>query len=454
MRIFFAACLLLLSLNIHAQAPQIAFDTVISGLSQPVQFVHAGDGSGRIFIVQKGGAIRLYNSNYTAIGTFLTLPTDSMSNGGEEGLLSMAFHPDYKNNGLFYIYFVNRYGNLQINRYKASGSNPNVADLSSRITFDTIPHPGRTNHNGGELHFGKDGYLYLSTGDGGGTGDPGNNAQNTSVFLGKMLRYEVNTSDEPPYFNIPPDNPFGNKVYAYGLRNPFRWSFDRLTGDMWIGDVGQDRFEEINFRPADSSIGANYGWRCYEGAQTYNTSSGCNNPLSTYTFPVYTFPTNLVQSVAITGGQVYRGQTYINMEGWHIAAEFYTGYIIKLKYNHTENKWDTATQKTSFTGIADFGETENGELFAVSLLNGRAVKIRAEGPIRYIFTGNGDWSDAANWLNNTIPPAILSAGSEIILDPQTGGECVLTAAQTIAPGGSIIVKDEKHFRITGNLTIQ
>jgi glucose/arabinose dehydrogenase len=456
MRKLFAALIFSLFLfgNAQAQAPQVLFDTVISGLSQAIQVVHAGDGSGRLFIVQKTGGIRVYSKSYAFLGTFLTLPADSLMSQNEEGLLSMAFHPDYKNNGLFYIYYTNRYSNLRIDRYRVSSNNENLADVSSKVIFDTIPHPGRTNHNGGELHFGKDGYLYLSTGDGGGTGDPPNNAQNTSVFLGKILRYAVNTSNQPPYYTIPDDNPFGNKVYAYGLRNPFRWSFDRLTGDMWIGDVGQELYEEINFRPADSTKGVNYGWRCYEGLQTYNTSSGCNSPLNSYTFPIYTFPTNLAQAIAITGGHVYRGNTYINLEGWHIAAEYYTGYIIKVKYNEAQNKWDTATQKTNFTGIADFSENEDGELFAVSLNNGRVVRIISNGPIRYTFTGDGNWSVAANWYNNRVPPALLPTGSEIVINPVPGGECVLNTAQAISPGASLIVKDEKQFRILGNLDIQ
>lgn len=346
----------------HSQAqPTLAFNSVLStGLSAPMQLVNAGDGSQRIFIVQKAGSIRVYDSAFQYLANLVTVP--NITSSGERGLLSLAFHPDYKNNGFFYVYYTNASGDLEISRYRISANDPNVADPASRVILITIPHPTYSNHNGGELHFGKDGFLYLSTGDGGSGGDPGNNAQRTNSLLGKMLRFNVNTSLTPPYYTIPAGNPYNNEIFALGLRNPYRWSFDRQTGDMWIGDVGQDSWEEINFRAANATQGANYGWRCYEGNVTYNTS-GCVGA-SNYVFPAHTYVTQS-PAASITGGVVYRGAAYPALQGCYIAADFYSGIFYKIIPNGSGG-WTVGTQTFSTTGIVDFGETEKGEVYVVS----------------------------------------------------------------------------------------
>jgi len=451
---FYLGCLLLslFSSNIFAQ-PTLSYTSVITGLSSPMQLVHAGDGSNRIFIVQKAGTILVYDKSYTLQGTFLTVA--GISTSGERGLLSLAFHPAYKTNGLFFVYYVNGAGDLELARYKVS-ADPNVADPASKVVLITIPHPTNTNHNGGELHFGGDGNLYLSTGDGGGTGDVPNNAQNTNVLLGKILRFAVNTSPSAPYYAIPAANPYGNEIYAIGLRNPFRWSFDKETNDMWIGDVGQDSYEEINYRPAASSLNVNYGWRCYEGSVEYNnTGTGCGGALTDYTFPVYSYPTPN-PSGAVTGGTVYRGNTYIAFRGYYVAADFYTGILYKVKYDTNTQSGTTTLQTPSplVTGISDFGETEDGELYAVSLTANTVYRITSDGSIGYTFTGNGNWNIASNWSNATIPPATLPAGAEIIIDPVANGECILNITQTISAGAKINVKANKNFRVPGNLVIQ
>lgn len=419
-----------------------------------MQMVNAGDGSGRFFLVLKAGGVRVYSKTFSLIGTFLT-DTVVSANANERGLLSMAFHPDFINNGLFYTYYTNANGDLEMARYKISSNNPNVADTSTRKILITIPHPTNNNHNGGELHFGKDGYLYLSTGDGGGSNDVPNNAQSKTVLLGKILRFNVNTSDVAPYYTIPQDNPFGNEVFAYGLRNPFRWSFDRLTGDMWIGDVGQDKQEEINFRPADSLNGSNYGWRCYEGSVTGPNTTGCGTA-SNYVFPVFTYPTQAAQSISVTGGVVYRGNTYIDLKGYYIAAEYYTGVFFKIKRN--SNTLDTSSQKNLLTYPVDFAEGEDGEVYVVSsgtATNGRILRLKASGAIQYKFIGNGNWSNPANWTNNKVPPTSSTINRiEIIIDPVADGECVLDINQQVSPNSMLEVKDNKKFRIIGNLNIE
>lgn len=455
MRIILLSTLFFIAFSFNklaAQAPTLSMDTLVTGLPLPMQMVSAGDGTGRFFLVMKAGTVRVYSKAFSLIGTFVTVAGVN-SSANERGLLSMVFHPDYKNNGLFYVYYTNTDGNLELARYKVS-NNPDIADDASKKILITIPHPVNNNHNGGELHFGKDGYLYLSTGDGGGSNDPNNNAQNTSVLLGKILRFNVNTSDVAPYYTLPPDNKFGNEVFAYGLRNPFRWSFDRLTGDMWIGDVGQDKQEEINFRPADSTNGANYGWRCYEGTANGPNMTGCG-PASSYVFPVFTYPTTAANSVSVTGGVVYRGNTFIDLKGYYIAAEYYSGTFFKIKRNG--NTQDTSSQRALISFPVDFMENEDGEVYVVSsgtATNGRILRLKASGAVQYKFTGNGNWNVAANWTNNKIPPASLPAGSVIIIDPVADGECVLNIEQNILPGAKLEVIDNKQFRILGNLTIQ
>lgn len=365
--------------NILSQ-PLLALNPVIvTGLSSPIQFVNAGDGSNRVFIVQQDATIRAYDAAFNFLAVFLTV--SNVNVGGERGLLSMAFHPDYLNNGLFYVYYTNAAGDLEIARYHVS-SDPNVADPASKVIVITIPHPVNSNHNGGELHFGSDGYLYASTGDGGGGGDVPNNAQNTSVLLGKILRLNVNTAAVAPFYTIPVGNPYGNEIFALGLRNPFRWSFDRQTQNMWIGDVGQDSFEEINFRAAASTLGVNYGWHCYEGNTAYNTT-GCG-PIADYVFPVYTYPTQN-PSAAITGGIVYRGTGYPSLQGYNISADFYSGTFY-LTVSNGSGGWNTSTQVLSPTGIADFGETEAGEAYVVSLTGNSIYRLATTGIVPLLLT--------------------------------------------------------------------
>jgi glucose/arabinose dehydrogenase len=438
----------LLSFNGFAQ-PNISLTSVISGLSQPMQFVNAGDGSNRIFIPQKGGDIKVYDKNFSLLGTLLTVTSIPIL--GEEGLLSLCFHPQYKTNGLFFVYYTNGSGDLEVARYKIRGGDTiNVANPASKKVIITIPHPTNANHNGGTLRFGKDGLLYLSTGDGGSGGDPPNNAQTTPILLGKILRFNVNTSDTAPYYTIPPNNPFGNEVLAYGLRNPFRWNFDRLTGDMWIGDVGQSAFEEIN-RCHRDSLAVNYGWRCYEGNNIYN-SGGCGT-ITNYKFPVVAYA-NPSDGRSVVGGTVYRGETYLTMKGYYLGTDFYTGKFYKIKFDSLANSYNISTQIIAPANISDFGETENGELFATNLSNGNVYRVQSNGPIQYTFIGNGNWTNPANWSNNNVPPSNSLTGSIIAIRPIVGGECIVNVPVTIAVGTKILIENNKILRMSSNLSVQ
>src|SRR5690554_2313016 len=262
---------LFMALGLTSMAQTIILTPFATGFSDPVEIAHCGDD--RLFIVQQGGAIKVVNSDGSVNAeNFLNL-SSLISTGSERGLLGLAFHPNYESNGYFFVNYTNTSGNTVIARYSVSNSNPNVADPSSGVILLTINQPF-SNHNGGCIKFGPDGYLWISMGDGGSGGDPNNNGQNKSSLLGKMLRIDVDGET----YTSPSDNPFvgtdgADEIWAYGLRNAWKFSFDRETGDVWIADVGQNAIEEINHE-SSTEPGLNYGWRCYEGNNTYNTS-GC-----------------------------------------------------------------------------------------------------------------------------------------------------------------------------------
>ena len=283
---------------------------------------HAGDATNRIFVVQQGGLIRVFpnDSTTTNVQTFLNV-TNLISTGSERGLLGLAFHPNYTSNRYFYIYYT-RIGDgaLRISRFQTQSGNPNKADSLSELNLITIPHSTNSNHNGGCLMFGMDTYLYMGTGDGGSAGDPPNNAQNPNVLLGKILRINVDTAYGGNNYGIPPTNPFyggggSPEIFCMGVRNPWRYSQDRITGTIYLGDVGQDAWEEVD----TISVGKNYGWRCYEGNHPYNTS-GCG-PMSNYTFPIAEYQ-NVGVDISITGGYVYRGARVPWLVGRYVYADY------------------------------------------------------------------------------------------------------------------------------------
>lgn len=350
-----------------AYGQQVGLELFASGVSEPTEMVHAGDS--RLFVTEQGGLIKILNADGTINATpFLNVSSLLASAGGERGLLGLAFHPDYANNGYFFINYTNTSGDTVIARYTVS-EDENVADASSAIILLTIDQPF-SNHNGGCLRFGPDGYLYISMGDGGSGGDPNNYAQNKESLLGKMLRIDVN-GDLP--YTIPLNNPFldtegADEIWAYGLRNAWKFSFNRNNGDVWIADVGQGQVEEINkVDPAGPVF--NFGWRCFEGSQTYN-SEGCSL-VEMYTNPVAEYFHDDTDGCSVTGGYVYTGDTYPALQGKYLFAD-YCNNQIGIVDDNFDITWSDVYEGNFFT---TFGEDINGELYIAGGVSGNIYKI-------------------------------------------------------------------------------
>ena len=331
-----------------------------SGFSSPVEVTNAGDN--RLFVAERGGAIKVLNEDGSTNPTPFLNISNIISSGGERGLLGLAFHPDYAENGYFYVNYTNTAGNTVVARYTVSTEDDNIADASSASVIITIDQP-MANHNGGCLRFGPDGYLYISMGDGGGGGDPDNRAQNINDLLGKLLRIDVNNGD--PY-SSPADNPFvgedgADEIWAYGLRNAWKFSFDSQTGDLWIADVGQEIMEEIN-KVAGTEAGVNYGWRCYEGSEEYN--GGCDDvtpAMVEMPFAEYDHD----EGCSITGGFVYRGNSYPSLQGKYFFSDYCSSFIAVVDSNGAGEI--VYLDQTHDDNFATFGEDVNNELYVAGL---------------------------------------------------------------------------------------
>lgn len=364
MGLFLSACMSV------AQEPKVRLEVVASGFRAPLYLTHAGDGSGDLYVLQQGGQIRLLSRGSVRQQPFLDI-AERISTGGERGLLGLAFHPDYPRNGFLYVNYTDVRGNTVVSRFTANRQNK-VADPDSEKILLRIEQP-YSNHNGGMMAFGPDGMLYIGTGDGGSGGDPINAGQRLDTLLGKILRIDVNSGD--PYA-IPPTNPkIRNalpEIWAYGLRNPWRFSFDRQTGDLWIGDVGQNRWEEIHFARSDQA-GLNYGWRIVEGEECFNPRTNCNR--NGLTNPVHVYSHSEGQSV--TGGYVYRGRAFPALQGRYYFADFASGVMWSLR--REGNRWVRNTELTGLgQGIASFGEDEAGELYVLNLVRGQVLRLRGD----------------------------------------------------------------------------
>jgi glucose/arabinose dehydrogenase len=322
---------------------------IVSGLIRPVDLQSSFDGTGRLFIIEKYGAIRIVKDGQLYPQPFLNIDDRVNDISNEMGLLGLAFHPNFEQNGYFYVNYTGEGGHTRISRFTASGD---VADPNSEQVLMVVDQPF-PNHNGGAVVFGPDSYLYLGLGDGGAAGDPFKNGQNTDVLLGKILRIDVNNGD--PY-SIPADNPFGNEVWAYGLRNPWRISFDRATGDLWVGDVGQNAYEEIDYLPAGSPGGTNFGWSLMEGNHDYDGEAqpGLLLPAAEYSHDF---------GCSVTGGYVYRG-SMPEWNGVYLYGDYCSGTVWGLI--RSDGQWQSQVLFEAGVTITSFGQDESGEIYLVS----------------------------------------------------------------------------------------
>ncbi len=443
---------------------------VVTGLQYPVFVTHAPGDYSRIFILEKPGRIRIVKDGVLLATSFLDI--NAIVGGGtsvsdERGLLGLAFHPDYAGNGYFYVNYTNNANHTVVARYTVS-ANPDIADPASAQQVFLINQP-QTNHNGGWIAFGPDGYLYVSMGDGGGAGDDdtghtvgvGNGQDITSNLLGKMLRVDVNGDDFPgdnaKNYAIPADNPFvgidgDDEIWAFGLRNAWRNSFDRVTGDLYIADVGQDAWEEINFQPASSSGGENYGWRCYEGNHNFNQTGDCSR--TPFTFPIHEYSHG--SGCSISGGYVYRGCAIADLQGTYFFADYCTATIWSFEYdgsmmtNFTNRTTELDPPGTpSITNIVSFGEDAYGEMYVLDQSGGEIYKIvpNVAGGVIIDCNANGQ-EDACDILDGTsadvngngVPdecePCIGDLNGDLVVDLDDLSALLVNFGQTgIPPSG-------------------
>ncbi|MEN1960513.1 PQQ-dependent sugar dehydrogenase [Luteimonas sp. MJ246] len=386
----------------------------VSGLTQPVVITHAGDA--RVFVAEQPGRIRVIDNGVVLTAPFLDITARVDDSGNEQGLLGLAFHPDYASNGYFYVNYTwdppgSGLDRTRISRFTA-GANPDVANPASELVLMEFEQP-YSNHNGGDIQFGPDGYLYIASGDGGSGGDPHNNAQNPNRLLGKLLRIDVDGGGTAPdcslatgnHYGIPADNAYTDgrggtgcdELYALGLRNPWRIAFDSLTGDLWIADVGQNAYEEINFVPAGTAAGLNFGWRCYEGDQPYN-GAGCNGA---YFAPLIT-TTHSGGNCSITGGRVYRGGTAPSLAGRYFFTDFCNTAIRTITMVDGEPLVQDAIQPGEISQPVAFGEDVFGELYVASL-TGRLYRVLGVGdtPVSRVTTLSGQCLHAPGTARGT-----------------------------------------------------
>jgi glucose/arabinose dehydrogenase len=353
-------------------SPTLALTPVVSGLTNPLGMESSHDNTGRLFIVEQGGTIRILQNGALNAAPFLDV-TSLVESGGEKGLLGLAFHPSYSTNRKFYVNYTRRVaGQLQsvISEYLASAANPNQADISTARILLTYNQPF-DNHNGGQLAFGPDGFLYIGVGDGGSGGDPNNNGQTKTVVLGKVLRIDVNSTSAGKQYAIPAGNPFASgvggapEIFAWGFRNPWRFSFD--SSRLFVADVGQDAFEEIDI----VEVGKNYGWRIMEGTHCFNPSTNCDQ--TGLTLPIFDYPHS--DGEAVTGGFVYRGSAIPSLVGAYVFGDFISGNIWFLSQNGST--WTRTLAIASGRGVSSFGRDDSGEIYVVDY-SGTILRLVAQ----------------------------------------------------------------------------
>ncbi len=386
-------------------------------ISTPTSIVNAGDGSNRLFITERAGRIWILDQNRQRLATpFLDINTLVGAANGEQGLLSVAFHPSYASNGRFFVNYTNLSGNTVVSQFTVS-ANPNVANAGSEQIFFTATQPA-TNHNGGQIVFGPDGMLYIGMGDGGGSGDPDNYAQTLSSPLGKLLRFNVNQG--PPAV-APADNPFVGVAdafagtWALGLRNPWRFTFDRSTNDLWIADVGQNAYEEINFSTAATSKGRNYGWRKMEGLHCYNPASNCYEP--SLTLPVMEYSHN--NGCSITGGYRYRGSNIPSLEGVYLFADF-CSLNLEAGVETSPGAFTRLPSRNIGGSISTFGEDEAGEIYYATYYDNRIFRIDPPPPAAPVPAKIGVYS-AQRWALDANGNGVFEQGTDFLYGFQLAG---------------------------------
>ncbi len=397
----------LLSVNSFSQYQLIDAFPNLPGFSNPVDLQNPGDCTNRLFVVEQVGRIKVFENHgdVTTTKTFLDI-TDSVSISSEMGLLGLAFHPDYENNGYFYVNYtssINGPRRTKVSRFQVSSTNPDSADRSSELILLTQTQPF-SNHNGGQTSFGPDGYLYVAFGDGGSGGDPDNHAQRLVDLLGKIIRIDVDNPQPPLNYGIPADNPFVDstgsvrkEIYAWGLRNPWRFSFDPITDWLWCADVGQGAWEEIDI----IENGGNYGWRCYEGTHAYNTA-GCQS-ISSYEPPIWEYSHSLGNS--ITGGFVYRGPNQPGLYGKYIYADYGSDDVWALEYDGVNPPTNQLINASLNVSPTSFGVDQVNELYLCTFNGGRIYKfastaaVTAPTALTAEVTSPGNIN--LNWLDNS-----------------------------------------------------
>ncbi|QIY83669.1 T9SS type A sorting domain-containing protein [Chryseobacterium sp. NEB161] len=439
-------CSLFFYVSLSAQT--IVLENFASGLSSPVEIIASPTSDNRLFVVQQSGTIKIVNENGSlGTGNFLDI-TDRITYNGERGLLGLAFHPQFSVNRYFYVYYNTIDGSVRLSRFTANAGETSTADASSEKIMLTIPK-SFANHNGGSIHFAPDGKLWISTGDGGGTGDPDNNAQNKNSLLGKILRIDVNSESA---YAIPTDNPFVGKdgadeVWAFGLRNAWKFSFDRTAGTAMIADVGQGAIEEIN-KVSANSAGVNYGWKCYEGNNTYNTTDCADS--STMTFPIAQYG-HEGGKCSITGGYVYRGNQYQDLMAKYLFADYCSGQIGVLD-NANTIVWTTAFSGNNFT---TFGEDNNKQLY-IAASNGNIYKIKTENLAVSDISNNGillapnpttEYVYIYNLNADNVSADIMDSTGRLIRTTKISGSNNRIDISELQPGSYFInlIKDSQKF---------
>jgi uncharacterized protein (TIGR03437 family) len=401
MRVLLAAGITLQLFSQEVRTTQVA-----SGITAPTDIQNAGDGSGRLFIVQQNGLVRILRNASVATQPFLDIRSKTRANG-EQGLLGMAFPPGFAQKQHFYVDYTDLNGNTVIAQYRMS-ANPDVADAASETVLLNITQPF-ANHNGGQVRFGPDGYLYIGMGDGGSGGDPMNNGQSLGTLLGKLLRIDVES--DPGRVRIPPDNPFLGRagarpeIWAYGLRNPWRFTFDDATRDLWIADVGQETYEEINLQPASSQGGENYGWNRTEGLHCYLA----NCSMQGLTLPVAEY--NHSEGCSITGGFVYRGKISPALRAVYLFGDYCSGRLWGLRQQG--NSWTRTLLLSSKFAISTFGEDEAGEVYVADAAGGGIYHITAQGPPQF---SAADVVNSASFVPGLVPGSLATVFAAGVLD--------------------------------------